>query len=134
MKGGRGRRYRPHRRSDVLQINKCLHVSTSVSCSVFYVLDLYFRIKDDPTLDTPNRVSFSAREGRPPYIRASIIKPINAIAAELANNDADINGRIRLRPSSTEFITFACRAISSPMSEQISMAGSARPRARRRSS
>ena len=41
--------------------------------NAFYVLDLYFRMKDDPTLDTPNRVFIFGAKAAPGYIRAKAI-------------------------------------------------------------
>ena len=84
----------PHSIFDV-QIKR-LHEYKRQLLNAFYVLDLYFRMKDDPTLDTPNRVFIFGAKAAPGYIRAkAIIKLINAIA-ELVNNDEDINGRIKV--------------------------------------
>ena len=49
---------------------KRLHEYKRQLLNAFYVLDLYFRMKDDPTLDTPNRVFIFGAKAAPGYIRA----------------------------------------------------------------
>ena len=103
---------------------KRLHEYKRQLLNAFYVLDLYFRMKDDPTLDTPNRVFIFGAKAAPGYIRAkAIIKLINAIA-ELVNNDADINGRIKVVFVHNYNVSPAEHIIpAADVSEQISMAG-----------
>ncbi len=103
---------------------KRLHEYKRQLLNAFYVLDLYFRMKDDPTLDTPNRVFIFGAKAAPGYIRAkAIIKLINAIA-ELVNNDEDINGRIKVVFVHNYNVSPAEHIIpAADVSEQISMAG-----------
>ena len=120
--GARGRRDRSDAIFDV-QIKR-LHEYKRQLLNAFYVLDLYFRMKDDPTLDTPNRVFIFGAKAAPGYIRAkAIIKLINAIA-ELVNNDEDINGRIKVVFVHNYNVSPAEHIIpAADVSEQISMAG-----------
>jgi len=103
---------------------KRLHEYKRQLLNAFYVLDLYFRMKDDPTLDTPNRVFIFGAKAAPGYIRAkAIIKLINAIG-ELVNNDEDINGRIKVVFVHNYNVSPAEHIIpAADVSEQISMAG-----------
>ena len=103
---------------------KRLHEYKRQLLNAFYVLDLYFRMKDDPTLDTPNRVFIFGAKAAPGYIRAkAIIKLINAIG-ELVNNDKDINGRIKVVFVHNYNVSPAEHIIpAADVSEQISMAG-----------
>ena len=103
---------------------KRLHEYKRQLLNAFYVLDLYFRMKDNPTLDTPNRVFIFGAKAAPGYIRAkAIIKLINAIG-ELVNNDKDINGRIKVVFVHNYNVSPAEHIIpAADVSEQISMAG-----------
>ncbi|WP_424133833.1 glycogen/starch/alpha-glucan phosphorylase [Schaalia vaccimaxillae] len=103
---------------------KRLHEYKRQLLNAFYVLDLYFRIKDDPSLDLPKRVFVFGAKAAPGYIRAkAIIKLINAIA-ELVNNDEDIDGRIKVVFVHNYNVSPAEHIIpAADVSEQISTAG-----------
>ncbi|GAE77657.1 glycogen phosphorylase [Cutibacterium acnes JCM 18918] len=103
---------------------KRLHEYKRQLLNAFYVLDLYFRIKDDPSLNVPKRVFVFGAKAAPGYIRAkAIIKFINEVA-RLVNNDEDINGRIKVVFIHNYNVSPAEHIIpAADVSEQISMAG-----------
>ena len=103
---------------------KRLHEYKRQLLNAIYILDLYFRMKQDPSLQVPKRVFIFGAKAAPGYIRAkAIIKLINAIG-ELVNNDKDINGRIKVVFVHNYNVSPAEHIIpAADVSEQISMAG-----------
>ena len=103
---------------------KRLHEYKRQLLNAFYVLDLYFRLKENPDLNIPQRVFIFGAKAAPGYIRAKgIIKLINTIA-ELVNNDPDINGRITVVFIHNYNVSPAEHIIpAADVSEQISTAG-----------
>ncbi len=103
---------------------KRLHEYKRQLLNALYVLDLYFRMKEDPSLDVPKRVFVFGAKAASGYIRAKgVIKLINAIA-ELVNNDEEIAGRIKVVFIHNYNVSPAEHIIpAADVSEQISTAG-----------
>lgn len=107
---------------------KRLHEYKRQLLNAFYILDLYFKIKDaaaaGQAVQVPPRVFIFGAKAAPGYLRAkAIIKLINEIA-ELVNNDADINGLIKVVFVENYNVSPAEHIIpAADVSEQISTAG-----------
>ena len=103
---------------------KRLHEYKRQLLNAIYILDLYFRMKQDPSLQVPKRVFIFGAKAAPGYIRAkAIIKLINTIA-ELVNNDSDVNETIKVVFVHNYNVSPAEHIIpAADVSEQISMAG-----------
>ena len=75
---------------------KRLHEYKRQLLNAIYILDLYFRMKQDPSLEVPKRVFIFGAKAAPGYIRAKgVIKLINAIA-ELVNNDPVVSKTLKV--------------------------------------
>lgn len=103
---------------------KRLHEYKRQLLNAFYILDLYFQIKDDPSMEVPARAFIFGAKAAPGYVRAkAIIKLINTIG-ELVNNDADVAGRLKVVFVENYNVSPAEHIIpATDVSEQISTAG-----------
>lgn len=103
---------------------KRLHEYKRQILNIFHIMDLYNRIKEDPTIKVNPKTYIFGAKAASGYFRAKgIIKLINEVA-KTVNNDLDVNGRIKVvfvenyNISPAELIFPAA-----DVSEQISTAG-----------
>ena len=92
--------------------------------NAFHVLDLYYRLKENPDMDMVNRTFIFGGKAAPGYYRAKgVIKYINEIK-ELINNDKEINGKIKVVFVTNYGVSYGERLFAAAdISEQISTAG-----------
>lgn len=120
-----------NRQGDVIPIDavydvqiKRLHEYKRQLLNAMYILDLYYRLKDDPTMEVTPRVFIFGAKSAPGYRRAkAIIKLINEIG-RIVNSDPAMKNRLAVvfvenyNVSPAEYIIPAA-----DVSEQISTAG-----------
>jgi starch phosphorylase len=103
---------------------KRIHEYKRQLLNVLHIVDLYRRLREDPTMAMPSRTFFFAGKAAPAYQRAKlIIKLIHNVAARI---DADpvVRGRIKVVFLADYNVTLAERLIpAADVSEQISTAG-----------
>ena len=103
---------------------KRLHEYKRQLLNIFHVIDLYNTLKLNPNLDIPPRTFIFSAKAHANYYRAKLIIRLITAVADLINNDATIDGRIKVlflenyRVSLAEKLVPAC-----DVSEQISTAG-----------
>lgn len=103
---------------------KRLHEYKRQLLNALNILDLYFRLKENPNLDiTPRTFIFSAKAASAYYMAKQIIRFICTLG-DVINNDPDINGKIKVVFLENYRVTLAEMIMpASEVSEQISLAG-----------
>ncbi len=120
-----------NRQGDVIPVDaiydvqiKRLHEYKRQLLNAMYILDLYYRLKDNPELQVTPRVFIFGAKSAPGYKRAkAIIKFINEVG-RIVNSDPDMDGRLSVVFVENYNVTPAEYIIpATDVSEQISTAG-----------
>lgn len=103
---------------------KRIHEYKRQLLNALYVVTLYNRIKQDPSIDIlPRTFVFSGKAAPGYYMAKLIIKLVNAIA-EVVNHDPDVGDRLKVAFLANCSVSLAQQIYpAADLSEQISMAG-----------
>lgn len=105
-------------------IAKRLHAYKRQTLDIFYVISLYFRIKEDPNFTMPKTTFFFAAKAASAYKFAKkVIKLINCVAEKI-NNDPEVSKFIQVVFIPNYRVTVSEKLMpATDVSEQISLAG-----------
>lgn len=103
---------------------KRLHEYKRQLLNALHILDLYYRLKENPNMQINSRTFIFGAKAAPSYYMAKqIIRLIHSLG-DMINNDPDINGKIKVVYIENYRVTLAELIIpASDVSEQISIAG-----------
>jgi len=103
---------------------KRLHEYKRQLSNALYILDLYYRIKENPNLDIPKTTFIFGAKAFPGYRRAKgIVKFINEIA-RLVDNDVEVSKKIKVVFVHNYRVSYAQKLFpGSDLSKQVSTAG-----------
>ncbi|PHV70317.1 glycogen phosphorylase [Sporanaerobium hydrogeniformans] len=103
---------------------KRLHEYKRQLLNAFYILDLYYRLKENPSLDIPKVSFIFGAKAFPGYVRAKAIVKFIGEIAKLINNDASINGKMKVIFVENYRVSYAEKLFpAAEISKQISTAG-----------
>lgn len=103
---------------------KRLHEYKRQLLNSFYILDLYFRLKENPDMDMPKVTFIFGAKAFPGYRRAKTIVKFTNEIANLINNDKAINGKIKVVFVENYRVSYAEKLFpAADLSKQISTAG-----------
>lgn len=103
---------------------KRLHEYKRQLLNTLYVLDLYFRLKEDKNLDIPKTTFIYGAKAFPGYRRAKAIVKFTNEVAKLINNDKEIDGKIKVVFVENYRVSYAEKLFpAADLSKQISTAG-----------
>ena len=103
---------------------KRLHEYKRQLLNAFYILDLYYRLKENPELAMPKVTFIFGAKAFPGYERAKAIVKFIGQIAELVNNDETISGKIKVVFVQNYRVSYGEKLFpAAEVSKQISTAG-----------